>query len=198
MFANISLFHGFSTGGVNQICWTDTGGRNAYWNMDFGGMGDAASAADAGSRSFLLGAAGVGEIGFQHCNFGLDTVTRGAANASVEFAGGTPRNVFEDCTFIMDASAATPLHLLGTGAACIDRFQAFRRCAFLNAIKSGATTISEVLSLTNAAPGGLVTFDSGCFAVGATKWGDTNGLANSYVMAGSPTAATSGLAVNPS
>lgn len=196
-FANISLFHGFSTGGTNQICWTDTGSRNAYWNMDFGGMGDAASAADAGSRSFKNGAAGSGENSFFNCTFGLDTVTRGAANASLEFAGATPRNNFDRCTFLMDASASSPFHILGTGADCLDRVQWFQDCVFLNSIKSGGTGITAVGSLTNAAPGGLILLKS-CTSVGATKWGDTNFLANSYVDGGAPTAATTGLGVNPS
>jgi hypothetical protein len=198
LFANVSLFHGFSTGGTNQICWTDSGGRNSYWNMDFGGMGDATSAADAGSRSFKLGGAGVGETTFEHCNFGLDTVARGAvANASLELTGGTPRNVIRNCSFIMDTTAATPLHILGAGAACVDREQWFQHCAFLNAIKSGATAISEVGSFTNASPGGYVLMQQ-CTSVGATKWGDTNFLANCYVDGGPPTAGTTGLGINPS
>ena len=196
-FANFSLFNGFSTGGTNQICWTDNGQRNAYYNVHFGGMGDATSAADAGSRSVKIGAAGSGENYFGHCTFGLDTVARGAANASLELAGATPRNVFEDCLFVVDTTAATPLHILGTGADCLDRGNILRRCQFINDIKSGSTAISEVLSLTSASPGGLIMFNN-CSSIGATKWGDTNGLANSYVDQGPPTAATSGLAVNPS
>ena len=197
MFANVSLFHGFSTGGTNQICWTDTGGRNAYINMDFGGMGDAASAADTGSRSFKLGGAGIGETTFEHCNFGLDTVSRGVANSTFEFTGGTPRNIFKDCSFIMDASAATVTHLLGTGNACVDREQWFKECAFLNAIGSTATTINAVGNFTTGAPGGYVLFQR-CTSVGATKWGTTNFLAAAYVDGGPPTAGTSGLGVNPS
>jgi hypothetical protein len=197
MFANVSLFHGFSTGGTNQICWTDTGGRNSYTNMDFGGMGDATSAADAGSRSFKLGGTGNGETTFEHCNFGLDTVTRGAANASFEFTGATPRNIFKDCSFIMDASAATPTHILGTGNACIDREQWFKECAFFNAIGSGATTINAVGNFTTGAPGGYVLFQRST-SVGATKWGTANFLAASYVDGAPPTGATTGLAINPS
>lgn len=197
LFANFSLFHGFSTGGTNQICWTDTGGRNAYWAVDFGGMGDAASAADTGSRSLKLGAAGSGETAFQGCSFGLDTVTRGVANATIELAGGTPRNLFDRCRFYMDASANSPLHILGTGAACIDREQLFQDCTFVNSIKSGATTINEVGSFTSASPGGYASIKS-CTTIGATKWGDTNFLANSYVDGGAPTAASTGLGVNPS
>ena len=198
MFSNVSLFHGFSTGGVSQICWTDNGQRNAYWNMDFGGMGDAASAGDAGSRSVKIGLAGTGENSFYSCNFGLDTVTRGAfANATLELAGGTPRNMFQNCSFLMDTTASNPLHILGTGASCIDREQIFQDCSFLNSIKSGATTITEVGSLTSASPGGYILLKS-CTSVGATKWGDTNFLANSYVDGGAPTAASTGLGVNPS
>jgi hypothetical protein len=197
VFANFSLFHGFSTGGTNQICWTDNGSRNAYYNVDFGGMGDTASAADAGSRSLKIGSAGSGENYFNGCNLGLDTVTRGAANATLELAGGTPRNAFENCVFSMDASASSPFHILGTGASCIDRYTDFASCRFLNAIQSGATTIAAVASLTNASPGGLLMFGNSV-SVGATKWGDTNALTHSYVVSTVPTAATSGLGVNPS
>jgi hypothetical protein len=197
LFSNVSTFHGFSTGGAAQICWTDQGARNAYFNMDFGGMGDAGSAADAGSRSFKLGSAGNGETTFNNCNFGLDTVTRGAANASLEFAGATPRNIFKGCSFLMDASASTPYHILGTGAACVDRQQLLQDCTFMNSIKSGATAVSAVGSLTSASPGGYFVIKN-CTSVGATKWGDTNFLANSYVDGGPPTAGSTGLGVNPS
>lgn len=199
MFSNVSLFHGFSTGGAAQICWTDNGSRNAYWNMDFGGMGDAGSAGDAGSRSLKIGSAGSGENSFYGCTIGLDTVARGAvANASLELDGGTPRNVFENCLFPFFTSNAAPLGILGTGNACVDRFQEFRSCAFINSIKSTSVAMTALASFTTASPGGLLNFDANCSITGITKWGDTNGLANSYVMAGSPTQATSGIAVNPS
>lgn len=197
IFANLSIFNGFSTGGVNQIAWTDNGGRNSYYNVNFGGMGDAASAADAGSRSLKIGSAGSGESYFNGCTIGLNTVTRGAANASLEFAGGTPRNIFEDCLFLMDASASTPFHIIGTGASCIDREQILRRCTFLNSIKSGGTGITAAISLTNAAPGGLLALQ-GCMSVGATKWGDANALANTYVDMPVVSAAAGGLGLNPS
>lgn len=195
-FSNFSLFHGFSTGGTNQICWTDNGQRNAYSNVDFGGIGDAASAADAGARSLKIGTAGQGENSFYHCTIGLDTVTRSVANASLELAGGTPRNVFEECLFPFMTSNAGVLGILGTGAACIDRFQTFRRCRFVNAIKSTSTQMTVMASLTNAAPGGLLDFDADCTLIGITAFGDTNALANSYVVGPTP-AAGAGIAVNP-
>jgi hypothetical protein len=197
-FSNFSLFHGFSTGGVNQICWTDNGSRNAYSNIAFGGMGDAASAADAGSRSLKIGLAGSGENSFYHCAVGLDTVARGAANASLELAGGTPRNSFEDCIFPFQTSAATPLGILGTGNACVDRGNTFKRTLFVNDIKSTSTTMTALASFTTASPGGMLLFDAACALVGITKFGDTNGLANSYIAAAAVSAAAGGLAVNPS
>jgi hypothetical protein len=197
MFANISIFHGFSTGGTNQICWTENGGRNAYLNVDFEGMGDTTSATDAGSRSLLV-TGNVGENAFVRCNIGLDTVQRSGANASLELAGGTPRNLFSECSFPFWTSASTPLGILATGASAIDRWQQFKGCQFINAIKSGSTAMSVLASMTSASPGGLLDFDPNCSIIGITKWGDTNALANSYVSQPVPTAATSGIAVNPS
>lgn len=195
-FSNFSVFNGFSTGGTAQLCWVDSGGRNAYSNVDFGGMGDAASAQDAGSRSLVVSGT-TGENTFYRCNIGLDTVTRTVANASLEFAGGTPRNRFTECTFPFQTSSATVLGIIGTGAACMDRWQLFESCAFINNIKSTSTAMTVLASLTNASPGGLLLHKFSTL-VGITDFGDTNGLANSYVDGGAPTAATTGIAVNPS
>lgn len=197
LFSNFSLFHGFSTGGTNQICWTDNGSRNAYSNVDFGGMADAASAADAGSRSLKIGSAGSGENAFYNCSVGLDTVTRSAANASLELAGATPRNSFIGCTFPFQTSAATPLGILATGANALDRWNKFDGCSFINNIKSSSTTMTVLASITSSSANGLLEFKS-CTLIGITKFGDTIALAASYVDGGPPAAATTGLAVNPS
>lgn len=195
-FSNISLFNGFSTGGAAQICWTDTGSRNCYNNVHFGGMGDAGSAGDAGSRSLKIGSGGSGEHTFYRCTVGLDTVTRTAANASVEFAGATPRNRFVECVFPFMTSAATPLGIIGTGNGCMDRWQLFENCSFINNIKSTSTVMTVLTTLTTASPGGLI-LHKGSTLVGITDYGDTNGLANTYVDGGTVTAATTGIAVNP-
>lgn len=197
LFSNFSLFHGFSTGGTNQICWTDNGSRNCYQNVNFGGMADAASAADAGSRSLKIGSGGSGENAFYGCTIGLDTVTRSAANASLELAGATPRNSFFDCLFPFMTSAATPLGIIGTGDECIDRWTLFKDCSFVNNIKSTSTVMTVLATLSTASPGGLLLHKNSTL-VGITDFGGANGLANSYVDGGAPTAATTGIAVNPS
>jgi len=197
MFANISLFNGFSTGGSNQICWTDNGSRNYYWNMNFGGIADAASAADTGARSLKIGSSGSGENTFVDCTIGLDTVTRSVANASLELAGATPRNSFINCVFPFMTSNAGVLGILGTGNSCVDRWNSFTGCLFMNAIKSTSTQMTVLASLTTASPGGLLYF-KGCAMVGATKFGDTNALANSYIDMAAVSASAGGLGVNPS
>lgn len=194
-FGNFSLFNGFSTGGVNQICWTDTGGRNYYENVDFGGMGDAASAQDTGSRSLLISGT-TGENTFVSCNIGLDTVTRTVANASLEFAGGTPRNTFRSCNFPFQTSSATSLGIIASAAAAMDRWQKFDGCTFINNVKSSSTQMTGLATLA-ASAGGLLLFKSSTL-VGITKWGtDATSLAQEYVDGGAPTAATSGIALNP-
>lgn len=193
-FANFSLFNGFATGGNSQRAMVVTGGRNCFSNVHIAGMGDAASAAHAGSRSLVV--SGTGENTFVGCTIGVDTVARSAANASLEFASGTPRNVFKDCLFPFQTSAASPLGILGTGAACMDRFQIFDRCQFINGVESTSTTMTVLASVTNASPGGGLFFKD-CALLGITDFGDTLALTVSYVEGGTPTAATTGIAVTP-
>lgn len=193
IFMNFSLFNGFSAGSASQICWIENGGRNYYQNVDFGGFGDTASAQGSGARALKV--MGTGENTFVGCTIGLDTVTRTTTNANLELAAGTARNKFIDCDFPMMTSSSGSLFIVGTGAAAIDRWTKFQRCLFFNAVGSTSTGVSVVASL-NAAAGGSLVFNN-CTSVGATKWGDAGALSNSYVDNAPPTAATSGLAVNP-
>lgn len=198
IFRNIQWFQGFTAGTTAEICVTVTGSRNYFSRCHFAGMGDtdAASAQDAGSRSLKIGSAGSGENVFEDCVIGIDTVTRTVANASVEFAGATVRNVFRRCEFPFMTSNAGVLGILGTGNECIDRHQTFDNCLFINAIKSTSTQMTVLASFTTASPGGLLYF-KGCAMVGATKFGDTNALANSFIDMAAPSAAAGGLGVAP-
>lgn len=196
-FSNFSLFHGFSTGGDDQICVTVTGSRNCFDNVQIGGIGDAASAASTSARSLKIGSGGSGENLFNNCVIGLDTVTRSVANASVELAGATPRNIFRGCVFPFMTSNAGVLGILGTGNSCVDRFNSFERCTFVNAIKSTSTQMTVLASFTTASPGGMLIFKD-CVSIGSTKFGDTNALANSYIDMAAVSASAGGLGVNPS
>jgi hypothetical protein len=188
VFSNISLWHGFGTGTAAQICWTDTGERNYYENVFFGGMGDQASADDAGSRCLKIGSGGNGEHTFVDCAFGTNTVTRGAANACIEFAGATPRNFFRRPVFLIQADAASPLALIGSGAGCMDREQVMESPIFLNGVFSGSTTLTAVGTFP-ASPGGGIILKNPT-RIGFTDWGsDANSLAAIYVD-GAATGAT--------
>lgn len=194
-FSNIALFQGFSTGADGEICLELTGDYNTFYNVFLGGIADAASAAGTSSRVLKL--TGSDENRFVNCQIGLDTVTRSVANASLEFAGASARNSFYNCMFPFMTSNAGVLGILGTGAGCMDRWQLFQKCQFINAIKSTSTQMTVLASLTNAAPGGLFVFED-CISLGITKFGDLTALANSYIDMAAVSAAAGGLAVNPS
>lgn len=194
-FGNFSLFHGFSTGGNNQICWTDSGGRNYYENIQFGGAGDAASAQSTSSRSLLI-TGSTGENTFVNCEFGLDTIDRTVANATVEFASGTPRNTFINCNFPFYTSVGSCLGLYTSAAASMDRWQRFVNCTFINTVQSTSTTMPGLSTLA-ASSGGLILMKSATL-VGITEFGtDATSRGQIYVDGGAPTAATTGIAVNP-
>ena len=188
LFSNVSWFHGFNAGIAAAICMTITGSRNAFVNCDFEGMGDATSAADAGSRSILISAGGQ-ENYFGHCNVGLDTVQRTNANSSVEIAGGGPRNEFEDCTFPVDSSDGLQYMLLAANAAALDRWILFKSCMFMNALGSGSTILAALFHMV-AASGGIALLDINCNWI-ATAIGDTATKAQVY-MGGVAGVATGG------
>lgn len=192
--SNLSFYNGFSTGGAAQICMKVSAARNVFNNCQFQGLQDAGSAADAGSRSLLV--TGGGESVFNNCIIGNDTIDRGAANANLELAGATPRNTFNRCIFPAQTTAATPLFILGTGAGCVDRWNLFDSCLFINNIKSTSTIMTVGISFTNASPGGALVLKN-CTAMGMTKWGDTNALANTLIDMPVVSAAAGGLSLAP-
>ena len=197
VFANFEAFQGFSTGAAAQICWTDAG-RNTYIGCNIAGMGDTASAVDTGSRSLLL-TGSVGESTFYRCTIGLDTVARTVANASVEFAGGTPRNRFIECTFpfYVTGSGTGALAFITSLAGAMDRHQIIRSCSFLNASKSGAGTNAAYLATLAASSGGYLLFDGFTTMVGFTGYGsDATSRGQIYVNGAQPNNAT-GISVAP-
>ena len=193
LFQNLSWFQGFAAGIAAEILVTISGSRNAFVNCDFEGMGDATGAASATSRCILITGGGQ-ENYFSHCNVGLDTVQRTGANASIEMQNGSTRNLFENCTFILDSGDGDQFVLYGAAAGAIDRWNLFRNCAFINAIQSGATAVAAIVSLP-AAVGGMVVMQD-CISVGFTKLGTANALGQMYVY-GQAAATSAYLSENP-
>ncbi len=161
VFANFHVFHGYATA-ETQIAWAETGQRNAHFNLHIGGMGAQLAADAAGSRSLTL--SGDGERYFSNCTFGLDSVDRGAANATVETLAAATRDIFEDCLFIARCDAATPLHVK-VAVGTIDRFLIFKRCLFLN---FKGTEMTQVMSVAASAGGEVILVD--CNHAGAAEF----------------------------
>lgn len=183
-FANFALFHGFSTGGADQIALTVSGSRNYFAEVDIFGMADQEAADDAGSRDLLVEGA---ENVFERCNVGLDTVTRGAANASVQFSTtASKRNRFLDCFFPFMTDSADVLGISVDGAGESDRWQEFVRCRFINAIGSTSTTMSALATLAASIGGHILLTD--CVRHGITEWGtDATSRGQIYIGSGGNT-----------
>jgi hypothetical protein len=164
IFRDIGSFHGFNDAST-QICWQDSGGRNEYTNCAFLGMGNATAGAQAGSANLSIVGPN-GENTFNHCVIGLDTITRSAANASVIFSAGTPRNVFRNCLLPMLTSSASSV-FVNSGAAGLDRYALFDNCQFINAVESTSTTINAAIT-ANAAAGGAILLTPTAISLGAT------------------------------
>ena len=194
-FANLSVFCGFSTGSASMIAWTDSGSRNAYSNVNIYGMADAASASGTDARSVKLN--GGGEHTFINCTLGGDTVSRDAANATIELAGGTARNSFIDCTLPFQCGAGTPIGLKVGAASGMDRYALFKNCSFINNVGSTSTSMTALATLAASAGGQVVIQNS--LMVGIGEFGsDASSLGQIYVDMPAPSASAGGISVNPS
>ena len=194
LFQNLSFFQGAGSGQTGiaaSICLTVSGSRNAFINCDIEGMGDATAAVSSTSRNILL--SGGGENIFSHCNIGLDTVVRTTANASVEVKGGTPRNIFEDCTFPFWSSDGLQYAVIGTGNNCMDRWLLFKGCNFIATNAGAGLAIAGLFRFSTASPGGLVCVDPTCGMFNVTAIGDTTSKALVFLAGGAATNAVKGI-----
>lgn len=171
-FANFGTFYGWTDTSAGLVCWEDDGGRSCYENVEFMGFGDGTASTGTanltGARAFKMNTSN-GESTWRNCVFGVDTVQRGAANYTIELAGGAPRLTFENCDFESDLAAGGTggSHVL-IGAAGIDRYVNFKSCRFLSDTKSSGSAMAQGFNV-DAAAGGVVLLDQ-CTAFGVTAW----------------------------
>ncbi len=194
LFQNLSWFQGAGsgqTGVVAEILMTITGVRNAFINCDFEGMGDATGATSASSRILLIKSGGQ-ENYFNHCNFGLDTVTRTGANATIEIQNGGPRNIFENCTFPILSSDGLQYAVLGAGTAALDRWLLLKNCQFICTNAGGGLALAELFHLA-ASVGGILCMDGASNAYRVTALGDSTTKAQVYVGGGTATNGVKGI-----
>ena len=170
-FANFSIFEGFAEA-TAVVTWEDQGNRNCYSGVSIQGMGNAGFSDDAaGSADLLL--TGGGEHLFQGCTIGLDTVARGAANANVRFRSQVARVTFDNCTFLCDAGAATPLFIDANAANSLNRWAMFKNCDFLNGLNYGGATVLTAAVSFSASQNGTI-FLNKCSKAGTTDWTATD------------------------
>lgn len=152
-----------------------TGNYNYWEGVHFIGMGNELTGNDALARSLQL--TGAEENVFVGCTFGLDTVFRTAANASVGLTSMSARNSFLGCLFVAAIDAGAPFHVLAK-AGGVDRWVHFRECIFLNAdITGGVSTMTDVCSNVGG-QNDLILFDK-CTYFGMTGLtSDTAGVYN--------------------
>ena len=196
-WSNINVFHGVTSDQTGLVAVQVTGDRNHFVKCMFSGGGISTTADDTGMRSLKL--SGASEGLFEDCVIGLDTISRTVANFELEFANGSSgdgcaRTIFRNCNIITYSTTATR-SFLTCSADAIDRWVKFEYCTFINAINSGATTMTEALSVaTGTSPNGLI-FLKDCSVIGATDWEANTESARVYIDGGAPTNNTSGLAV---
>jgi hypothetical protein len=202
-FQNIQWWHGFTTGAAAAInVYMNGANYNRFENCHFAGMGDAASAASATSRSLKIYNSGENE--FVRCTLGIDTVARSAASATVEFAGPNvggaaynPRNKFIDCDFLAWTTTVQTQTDILVGARDIDRWLIVDNCRFMNCLNSSGYLIQTAIAETDAAAGGQILFKN-CALVGRTGFGkDATARGFIKIEGGTPATATTGLAVAP-
>lgn len=165
-FSNIS----FATFNDNNLLVEIQSDYNTFRNVHFQGIGNDTTGDDADARSLYLNASEENE--FYNCTIGLDTVTRSAANSSLELSGSCARNKFFDCDFPMFADAATPTWIKADTGNAYERFMLLDRCNFYNPDGSSSTTLTIGFDLSTTGNGDI--YMRGCDWRGATD------LANNY------------------
>lgn len=151
----------------NLVLVSITGDRNYFGNVHFAGIGEAATAG-ASTAARVISMSGAEENLFEDCTIGIDSVSRSAANASVELASASNRNIFRGCRFLAHATNAGVLFVKAASAADVDRFVLFENCTFHNAIQSSATTMTVAMSVHAAVGGTFILQNSWLY--GATDW----------------------------
>src|SRR3990167_219849 len=190
LFANLTIA-GFND--VDELVEI-TGDYNRFHNVHFAGLGDT-TAADTAAGS-CLHLTGGQENYFTNCTFGLDTITRGAANFTVELESSASRNVFEDCRFVMHADATTPVHVKLEGTSAIDRWVEFKNCSFYTFWTNDADKIASVMETAEQTATGHILMTCNFFMTGADDW-EAADSSNIFFTPASATANAIGIAINP-
>lgn len=126
-FANFRLMHGSASATNKNACYI-TGAGNTFENVNFAGPLHATAGGEADYHTVKIGAE---ETYFKGCVFGADSATRAAGSIINFAASSTPRSIFEDCMFYMNASANAAF-FISCAAGLGEGFAVFNNCKFIN------------------------------------------------------------------
>ncbi len=173
---------------------TLSGDYNSFIGVDFKGSLNETTGDDTAARALSI--TGAQENYFGGCTFGADTFMRSAANATVEFASASSRNVFDECRFIEATDATTPVHILFTGTSAIDRWLEFKDCLFYNFTANNAAEPAAVMDLSAQTATGHVLLTGICNLHNIDNW---EGTASGRISMTAYTATTNavGKMINP-
>lgn len=188
--------------GLQLACFVDinvpftlSGERNHFINCHIAGMGIQAAGDDTAARSLYINDGD--ENTFDGVYFGVDTVERGAANYTIEMAGGVQRTTFRHCMFTMWSDAQTPVHIKSTGGAGLDRWQRFHDCVFYNMTTNDAAKADAVFDLSAQTSTADILMTGHNVHVGFDDWEAVNS-SNLWFQGYTNTANVVGIGINPS
>ena len=142
IFKNLYIFNGPDEA-TALGCVKVSGGRCYFENVHFAGGGHASNAIDGCYSLGLSG--GDGEHLFKHCTIGLTTIAAATGVRALALCGGfTPRVVFEDCIFQLNASNAGAMMVEADDGGWGIDYHLYRNCLFLN---TGATAIDTAFEI---------------------------------------------------
>ncbi len=164
IFDNFGSFVGMAES-ADETSFAVTGNRNYFGSVAFEGLGHTTVATRAGSEVMLL--TGAEENRFVDCTFGLETIQRTGANATLRFQTACGRNSFEDCLFPMYAGNTSPLWIDAPAANAFNgSSQFFDDCRFIEVGLSGSSE-PAVVGLSHASSNGTVYFTRSFHNAGA-------------------------------
>lgn len=166
IFANISI----ASFQDNNILVDVQADYSTWINVHFQGIGHDTTGDDTAARSLLI--TGSGEHEFYNCTIGLDTVTRSAANASLELTGSCPRVKFFGCDFPLYADNAGAFWIKADTGNCFERFLLLDSCNFWNPTDGSSTGLTAGFKLSATGNGEIRMINS--------TWNGATDLATDY------------------
>jgi hypothetical protein len=158
------------TAAADLVGWSITGSRNTFINTHFAGPMVAGQDATGYIGVSITGS----ENYFKSCTFGTNTIARAGAFPNVSLGAGSSNfsyNIFEDCTFLLTASATSPMfvNVLNSVTPC-EIYAEFRGCRFICTSANMATSIAAAFTFAGAYTSAMI-LDQNCQFYGTTAIG---------------------------